>query len=246
MKKITEQRIKQLQENVSDIMKNYEVTHGLGRVLRLFSKEALLSQNHIEGLEAWKLNKSKFNTKKIQIGGGKHTLKGFLNIDIIPPADLVCDLREGIPVDDSCCEFIFTEHFFEHVDYPISSKKIISEFYRILKPVGQIVLGVPDSELAAKGYVTDDKGYYDKALNTWYVDRNCLEHFNTYIDLLNYHFRDQDDDEKYNPHYWAYDFEKLQSLFTNVGFSKVERWKFDPTIANLKREWGSLYVIATK
>jgi SAM-dependent methyltransferase len=246
MIKLTDQRIKQLQEDVSDLLKNYDITHGLGRVLRLLAKESALSLNHISGLEDWNKNKSKFNTENIQIGGGKHTLSGFLNIDIVPPADLVCDLREGIPVEDSCCKFLFTEHFFEHVDYPISSKKIISEFYRILKPGGQIVLGVPDGELAAKSYVSKDKEFYDKALDTWYVNRNCLEHFNTYIDLLNYHFRDQDDDEKYNPHYWAYDFEKLKSLFTNPGFSKVERWKFDPTLANPKREWGSIYVIATK
>lgn len=244
--KLNKERVSQLQEEVRDLLENYEVTHGLGRVLRLLAKESALCQNHIQGIEDWNKNRDKFSTDKIQIGGGKHTLEGYLNIDIVPPADLVCDLREGIPLDNECSEFIFTEHFFEHVDYPKSSKKIISEFFRILKPGGQIVLGVPDTELVAKNYVSKNMEYYDLALSTWYKNRDCLNDFNTYVDLLNYHMRDQDDDEKYNPHYWGYDFEKLESLFKNAGFSDIKKWDFDPTIANPKREWGSIYVIATK
>lgn len=59
-------------------------------------------------------------------------------------------------------------------------------------------------------------------------------------------FRDQDDSDKYPPHLWAYDFEKLLSLFTDAGFSKVEQWEFDASMANPEREWASLYVVATK
>ena len=83
-------------------------------------------------------------------------------------------------------------------------------------------------------------------MELWYSKRNCLVDFNTDIDLLNYHFRDQDDDPKYNPHLWAYDFDKLNSLLKNAGFKSVNRWQFDSTIANPKRQWGSIYVIATK
>lgn len=245
-KKLTEARVKKLQAEIADILQNYEFTHGLGRALRLLSKEATFCQNHLKGLKEWKAKKNSYDTSKIQIGGGKHTLEGYLNIDIVPPADLICDIREGIPLEDQCSDFIFNEHFFEHVDYPKSAKKVIREFFRILRPGGQVVLGVPDSELAARSYVSKDKEFFNKALGTWYANRNCLGDINTYIDLLNYHFRDQDDDEKYNPHYWAYDFDKLQSLFKGAGFSKVEKWKFDSTIANPKREWGSIYVVATK
>ncbi|MEX0918404.1 MAG: methyltransferase domain-containing protein [Candidatus Paceibacterota bacterium] len=244
--KITEKKIDRLQNEIMDILHNYEIAHGLSRSLNLLKKEIVIYQNHLKGLREWKRKKENYNTSKIQIGGGKHILEGYLNIDIVPPADLICDIREGIPLESQSSEFIFSEHFFEHVDYPISSKKIISEFFRILKYGGQVVLGVPDSELVVKSYVNKDREFYEKALNTWYINRGCLDDFNTYIDLLNYHFRDQDDDEKYNPHYWAYDFDKLQSLFRNAKFNKVERWEFDPFIANPKRKWGSVYIIATK
>jgi len=238
-KKLTLSRLKQLQDEILDILQNYKVTHGLRRALRFLTKEVILCQNHLEGLREWESKKDSYDVSRIQIGGGKHTLEGYLNIDIVPPADLICDVREGVPLGNNCCDFIFNEHFFEHIDYPISAKKVIREFYRILKPGGQVVLGVPDSELAAKSYIKKDREFYNKALSTWYTNRNCLEHFNTYIDILNYHFRDQ-------AHYWAYDFEKLKSLFLDAGFSKIGRWEFDPSIATPKRRWGSIYVVAIK
>ncbi len=63
---------------------------------------------------------------------------------------------------------------------------------------------------------------------------------------MNLVFREQDDDPTYTPHLWAYDHEKLVHLFTEVGFTTVETWTFDPTMANPKRRWGSVYVAATK
>jgi hypothetical protein len=35
-------------------------------------------------------------------------------------------------------------------------------------------------------------------------------------------------------------------LFIQAGFSNIQSWAFDPTIANPDRQWASLYVIATK
>jgi hypothetical protein len=76
--------------------------------------------------------------------------------------------------------------------------------------------------------------------------RNCLADLNTYLDPVNYVFCDQDDDDKYTPHLWAYDYDKLADLFIQAGFSNTEPWTFDPDIANPKRQWGSVYIIATK
>ena len=81
-KKLTEARLKQLQDEIADILQNYDVTQGLGRVLRLLTKEASLCQNHLKGLQEWESKKNSYDTSKIQIGGGKHTLEGYLNIDI--------------------------------------------------------------------------------------------------------------------------------------------------------------------
>ena len=151
-----------------------------------------------------------------------------------------------MPFDDNCSDFIFLEHFLEHVDYPISAKKIIKECFRVLKKGGKIVIGVPDSEKMIINYFFRNNIFYKKLIKKWYSKRNFLADLNTYIDLLNYHFRDQDDDEKYNAHFWAYDYEKLHSVLKEKGFSEIKKWIFDRKIANQKRKFGSLYVVATK
>jgi predicted SAM-dependent methyltransferase len=239
-------KIEELKNNLLLALKDKSTTHGLARSCRHLLKEIVLYKNHLEGVENLTENKIILNTEKIQVGGGTHILEGYLNIDIVPPADIVYDVREGIPLKDKCSEYIFCEHFLEHIDYPISAKKFVNECNRILKTSGKLVIGVPDGQLIVDKYVSKDKFFFKEMIEKWYAKRNCLEHFNTYIDLLNYHFRDQDDDEKYTPHLWTYDYEKLVSMLKMAGFKKVARWKFDAKIANPKREWASLYVVATK
>jgi ubiquinone/menaquinone biosynthesis C-methylase UbiE len=173
-------------------------------------------------------------------------LEGYLNIDIVPPADLVCDIREGLPLNDKCVEFIFSEHMFEHLDYPISIKKLLKECLRVLKKDGQIVIGVPDAKKTIIGYINNDQELFNEYMDKWYSKRNCKKDFNTWLDIINYVLRDQDDDAVYNPHYWGYDYEKLVSILKETGFKNVEPWKYDHSIGNSKREWGAVYVIATK
>lgn len=236
-------KIKNLEKLTEDLLAKKGVTYGMKRALRCLKKEISLYKNHINGSNFKRINPSR---KKIQIGGGSHTLKGFLNIDIISPADLIYDVREGLPLTDSSIDFIFCEHFLEHIDYPVSVKEFVKECLRILKEDGQLVIGVPDGELIMKKYIEKDKEFFTEMIKRWYGNRDCLEHFNTYIDLVNYHFRDQKDSQKYTPHLWTYDFEKLKSLLENVGFSGVSRWTFNPEIANPKRKWASIYVVGKK
>ncbi|MBT9168893.1 MAG: hypothetical protein DDT19_02243 [Syntrophomonadaceae bacterium] len=238
--------LKQFKKIINEILNEKETTHSLKRALYKIIKEIKLYENYLERKKKWKNLSVKIDPKKIQIGGGTHILKDFVNIDIIPPANLICDVREGLPFEDQCSEFIFCEHFLEHIDYPVSVKKFISECYRVLKLNGQLVIGVPDSEMVIKSYYKKDLKFYKKILQTWYSKRNFLPYLNTYIDLVNYHFRDQNDDEKYTPHLWAYDYEKLKSLLKETGFSKVKKWKFDPSIGNPERKFGTLYMVAIK
>ena len=221
------------------------ITHGLARALRSVLDELELYRNHLSNQVEASVARTVVHPR-VQIGGGDHQVDGFFNIDIVPPADLVADIREGIPLPDGSVEFLFSEHFVEHIDYPCSVKRFVADTFRVLAPGGQVVTGVPDAEVVLRGYHERDAELFDEIRDRWYGRRDCLGDFNAYIDLVNYVFRDQDDSDKYTPHLWAYDLEKLVSLFTDVGFSRVERWEFDATVANPKREWASLYVIAVK
>lgn len=219
-------------------------THGLRRVKLQYEKELAASRSFKKSLRSFK--GMELRKGKIQIGGGSHSLEGFFNVDIFPPADLIWDVREGLPFVANSASLIFSEHFFEHIDYPVSAKKFIFETYRILKNGGRVIIGVPDGGLILRAYVKRDMSLFKKMIQTWYKNRDFLGDINTYIDLVNYHFRDQDNSIKYNPHFWSYDFEKLKSLLFQVGFTNIKKWKFDKRIANPKRKFGSLYVVATK
>ena len=238
-------RIKELELLTKSIIKN-NITYGLSRSIRNLQKEIRLYKNHINGTKNF-FKKDSLTIDKLQIGGGTHILKDFVNIDILPPADLICDVREGIPLPDNCVKLIFNEHILEHLDYPQSVKKLIKEFFRVIKPSGDLIIGVPDSEKIIKNYVNEDKKLSRQIIENWYNKRdNMKEHINTKIDLINYALRDQDDDPVYTSHLWSFDYEKLKSLLTEAGFSKIKRWPFDKTIANPKRRFCSLYVTAKK
>lgn len=239
-------KINYLEEVAVDVLENKSCTHGLKRSLRALIKEITLCRNHITNLDKLEENLNELDKKNIQIGSGTHLINGYLNIDIMPPADILYDVREGLPLENNVGEIIFSEHFLEHIDYPVSVEKFVKECFRVLKSDGKLILGVPDSSLMIDSYVKRDKAFFNKIMNGWYSKRNHHFRVDTYIDLLNYHFRDQDDDKKYSPHFWSYDYEKLRALLTKNGFKKITKWKFNRKIASLKRNFGSIYVIAIK
>lgn len=222
-------------------------THGLGRAIRLLLKELDLADSHAKGQAVLDLVGQPTVADRVQIGGGAHLLEGFLNIDIVPPADLVFDVREGLPLGDASSDLIFNEHFLEHIDYPVSAKSFVAECHRVLRPGGRLVIGVPDARMVIEGYVKGDEELRQRLLADWYANREGRdEHFNTYLDLVNYVFRDQDDSDRYTPHLWAYDEERLSGLCLEQGFRTVTPWPFDPELANPDREWGSVYIEAEK
>lgn len=232
-------------DQVAALLGDPATPHGFARALRAVAKETDLARSHQASRKAWPDGRIDEKPTMVQIGGGTHRLDSFFNIDAVPPADLLWDVREGVPLHDSSVRLLFSEHFLEHIDYPHSAKHFAGEAHRVLSPDGQVITGVPDAAHVLTPYPAP-LAQATEMIDRWYANRNCVADINTYLDLINYVFRDQDDDLTYNPHYWAYDFEKLTQLFTEAGFARVEPWPFDPKFANPKREWASVYVVATK
>ncbi|MER8094093.1 class I SAM-dependent methyltransferase [Streptomyces goshikiensis] len=237
--------IDRLGEQIAALLADPATTHGLARTLRATAKEIELSRHHRASQKAFPSGRIEAAPKHIQVGGGAHRIDGFFNIDAVPPADLLWDVREGLPLQDNTVEVLFSEHFLEHIDYPMSAKHYACEAHRVLTPGGQLITGVPDAAHVLSRYPTGPE-QAEEMVDRWYAKRTCRQDINTYLDLINYVFRDQDDDPEYTPHLWAYDLDKLRQLFTEAGFKTVEPWAFDPTMANAKREWASVYVVATR
>ncbi|MFF0227601.1 class I SAM-dependent methyltransferase [Streptomyces sp. NPDC004629] len=234
-----------LAEQIAALLEEPSTSHGLARTLRAAAKEIDISRYHHTGTRAWPNGRIDKAPEKVQVGGGAHRIDGFYNIDAVPPADLLWDIRESIPLQDGSVRFMFSEHFLEHIDYPNSAKLYAREAHRVLVPGGQLVTGVPDAAFVLRHY-PHNPPLAEEMVERWYAKRDCIGDINTFLDLINYVFRDQDDDPTYSTHLWAYDREKLTQMFTEAGFQTVEPWDFDPTIANPKRQWGSVYVIATR
>jgi SAM-dependent methyltransferase len=232
-------------DHVTAVLNDPATPHGLARTLRATAKEITLARHHQASQNAYPNGRIDETPTHVQIGGGTHSIEGFFNVDAIPPADLLWDVREGIPLQDATVQVLFSEHFLEHIDYPRSAKDFTREAHRVLAPGGQVITGVPDAAHVLAPYPAPPSEAAEMTAR-WYANRTCSGDINTYLDLINYVFRDQDDDATYHPHYWAYDAEKLVRLFTDAGFSRVEPWAFDPRVATPGREWGSVYVVATK
>lgn len=234
-----------ISKQIAVLLDDPTTTHGLARMLRAAAKEIELYQRHHASTKAYPDGRISATPEKVQIGGGSHRINGFFNIDAFPPAELLWDIREGIPLHDGTVRTLFSEHFLEHIDYPRSAKHYAREAHRVLVPGGQLITGVPDAAFVLAEYpAAPEQGA--EMIERWYANRDCQGDINTYLDLVNYVFRDQDDDPVYNPHYWAYDHDKLVQLFTEAGFRTVEPWPFNPKMANPKRQWGSVYVSATR
>ena len=228
--------------------KEQMVTHGLGRAIRHLQNELALHRRFTEARAETTAFCSGRQFEGVQIGSGPHPIDGFVNLDLSFNADITWDIREGLPFDDNSVGFLFSEHVVEHIDYPVSVKNHFRDLHRVLRSGGVAVVGVPDGGLAAEAYVKGDAGYLDELKSRWYKNRNCLDSFNTPIDTLNYVFRDQDDDDTYTPHMWGYDRLRVCSLFEEAGFApdSITDWEFDAKIATPKRQWGTVYIEATK
>jgi predicted SAM-dependent methyltransferase len=77
----------------------------------------------------------KIKNLKLNLGCEKVKLPGWMNINIEPSADLIIDVRKVLPLDDCSVNFIYSEHFLEHLKYE-EGRKILEEFQRCLKVGG--------------------------------------------------------------------------------------------------------------
>lgn len=93
---------------------------------------------------------------KIHAGCGRHYLQGWINIDSSKKSksDLCVDLAKGLPFPDNSADFIFNEHFIEHLSYE-DGFAFFKESYRVLKPGGVLRTAFPDLDTLIDSYTRD-------------------------------------------------------------------------------------------
>lgn len=173
---------------------------------------------------------------KLHLGCGPNHKPGWVNIDLGPKAVLRLDLREELPFPDGSVAIIYSEHFFEHLEYPREVKHLLGESMRVLKPGGLFGMGVPDTAFALEAYVHGHEEFFRISRERGWHPAWCR----TRMHQINYHFR-QDGEHK-----WQYDLETLTQVLTDAGFVDVARRPFDASLDSEYRRWGTLYVDARK
>jgi len=186
----------------------------------------------------------------VNLGAGPHGKPGWINVDICNSSGVNCvyDCRKSFPFSDNSAKGIFTEHFFEHLDYAEEIPQFLSECYRVLKIGGVVRIVVPDVEKYLRAYCQE--GWQELSIIRPLDSERRDFHFNckydTKIELINAVFR-----QGYE-HKYAYDYETLELLLYRYGFSTVKRQEYGKSLLDELcidqqiRASESLYVEAVK
>jgi len=112
------------------------------------------------------------NLLKIDMGGGLFPLKGYKTIDQ-QDADIICDLNNGIPLDDNSVGVINASHVIEHLKDPI---KTMSEIYRVLCDGGWAMIEVPSTDGRGAWMDPTHVSYWNENSFLYYTNKNLAQY----------------------------------------------------------------------
>lgn len=170
---------------------------------------------------------------KLNLGCGPNVKVGWINIDLSTRAPYTIDLRRPWPFPDDSTEIVYSEHFFEHLEYPDEVRFFLGEAYRVLKPGGRLNTGIPGAEGVLMAYA--DKSQRERTFQQ-FRGKVHPAWCDTPMHSVNYFFR-QGTEHKY-----AYDLETLVRVLEQSGFEKVARREFEAGLDSEKRRTHTLYV----
>lgn len=146
----------------------------------------------------------------LNLGCGFTRIRAFLNIDASPRTrcDIVARI-DRIKLSSESVGAIYASHVFEHIPRA-QAARVLSEWYRVLKPGGRICICVPDQEVLFRVYL-DNLPVYDTDEGRSLVDRACYLSYGGQANRHDFHF-------------YGYSFTTLRCLLESVGFKDVQRF----------------------
>jgi predicted SAM-dependent methyltransferase len=99
--------------------------------------------------------------KRLNWGCGSWAEPGWINSDIAesPGVDIVCDIRDGLPLEDESIDYAVSIHALPEIPYP-ELVPTLEELRRVLKPGGVLRLALPDIEKGFEAYRGGDRDYF--------------------------------------------------------------------------------------
>lgn len=168
---------------------------------------------------------------KLHLGCGKKYINGWINIDQASGvADELIDLRRFLPYSDNSVDFIFNEHFIEHLTRR-EAFMFLKECYRVLSYKGVLRISTPDLEYLITKYKEKDLTEWND--ERWFPMSACQ--------MMNEGMTDWG-------HKFLYDYEELYSVLELVGFSKITLEKYkeskNPELRDLESRFYHKELIA--
>ncbi|NIQ04668.1 MAG: methyltransferase domain-containing protein [Candidatus Korarchaeota archaeon] len=139
---------------------------------------------------------------KIALGSGNVYKPGYVNIDKFqnPVVDKVCDASD-LPFEPNSIELIEASQLIEHFD-AIHCKYVLSEWFRVLKPQGTLIIETPDLQKTFKKFLSSSVKTRKKTLQWIYgIQSPGMQHKT------------------------GFSFQLLRDLLKEVGFVKIVRKK---------------------
>lgn len=107
---------------------------------------------------------------KLNIGAGRDVKEGFINIDSYErenKLDMVIDVTKKFPFEKESVEYIYAEHFIEHLNW-LDGLKFLRNCHKVLKKDGILRLVLPHYKKIFQKYLEGDKEFFEvffEALN---------------------------------------------------------------------------------
>lgn len=110
---------------------------------------------------------------KLNLGCCDTRPAGFTNIDIVPPADQIADLREPWPWNDNSVDEVLARDVFEHLP---DKRHSMNELWRVLKPGGIARIQVPHATDGDGGHCDPTHRSYWTTSDFEYWVKGTFEH----------------------------------------------------------------------
>lgn len=150
---------------------------------------------------------------KIQFGGGKRKLDGWMTTDIFGPIPV--NITKNLPFKDNQLGLIYSSHLVEHI-YKKDFKHFLREGHRILKPNGKNIIATPCIEKISKlwYYVNEKDEYKISTLKAHYGNRVEEDYFcaSQHINIQMRSFG----------HRYIYDAELIRHLGLESGYQEIQ------------------------
>lgn len=157
------------------------------------------------------------NAIKLHLGCGLNHIPSWINMDIDSPvAEINIDLSGDLPYEDESVDFIYAEHFIEHMTRA-DGLALLKECNRILKPTGILRLSTPNLAYLVEVYLTKDVQAWG---DLWQPGNAC--------NLLNEAFR-------LWGHQYLYDWDAISDALKSAGLPGIRRarWR-ESAVADLR------------